>query len=510
MELTGYEANLVLRRPYESFFGFGKDQELLASLVGKTQGLIDTGRLVDSWTRRIFDYSGALAKTRQPLFIGLSLALALVLALVTFSFVRNRQMSVQLEQTVEERTRELVKRSTELEIQTGAAQVASKAKGEFLARMSHEIRTPLNAIIGMTEIARRADGVEKKDHSLHEIAVASDHLLGILNDVLDMSKIESGKFAIIHNAFNLGEAMEEVAHIIVQRCIEKEIDFIPSFQGISGAAVIGDKLRLKQILINLLGNAVKFTPEQGKVDFIVEGAARIAGDGPSPEGSTGIITVHFKVTDTGIGMTEEQVSKVFHAFEQADSSISVRFGGTGLGLAISQNLVKLMGGFITVKSTIGAGSTFEFTLDMEKTSLLEHEIASAEDARDYTGKRILLTEDININREIVKELLSDTHVEIREAEDGQQALSIFSASSAGYYNLIFMDIQMPNMDGYEAASRIRALDRPDAKDIPIIAMTANAYKEDIEKAAASGMNAHIPKPIDIAEVLKVLDKYLIG
>jgi signal transduction histidine kinase/CheY-like chemotaxis protein len=425
-------------------------------------------------------------------------------------FVRNRQMSVQLEQTVEERTRELVKRSNELEFQTDAAQVASKAKGEFLARMSHEIRTPLNAIIGMTEIARRTVEVEKKDHSLKEIAIASDHLLGILNDVLDMSKIESGKFAVVNNPFDLGEAMEEVAHIIVQRCLEKSIDFIPDFNGIRGAAVMGDKLRLKQILINLLGNAVKFTPEQGKVIFTIEQMKMTPdGGGTANESGTGTIRVHFKVADSGIGMTEEQVAKVFHAFEQADSSISVRFGGTGLGLAISQNLVNFMGGSITVKSKIGEGSAFEFTLDMEKTDLLDQAIALAEDARDYSGKRILLTEDIEINREIVKELLADTNVEIHEAEDGRQALSIFSASSAGYYDLVFMDVQMPNMDGYEASSRIRGLDRADAKTIPIIAMTANAYKEDIDKALASGMNGHIPKPIDIAEVLKAMDKYLL-
>jgi signal transduction histidine kinase/ActR/RegA family two-component response regulator len=507
MELTGYKANLVIRRPYEAFFGFGKDQDILCSLVGKTQSLIDTGRLADNWTRRVFDYTGALARTRQPLFIGLSLLLALILALVTFMFVRNRQMSVHLEQTVEERTRELVKRSTELEIQTEAAQVASKAKGEFLARMSHEIRTPLNAIIGMTEIASRAKDIEKKDHSLHEIAAASDHLLGILNDVLDMSKIESGKFAIACDAFDLGKAMEEVARIIVQRCIEKNIDFVPRFTGISGVAVMGDKLRLKQVLINLLGNAVKFTLEQGRVDFIVEGDAGASAAVP-PGGGNGGIRVHFRVADTGIGMAEEQLAKVFNAFEQADSSISIRFGGTGLGLAISQNLVKLMGGVIAVNSKTGEGSVFEFTLDLEKTTLTDQGTAVVDEERDYSGKRLLLTEDIVINREIVKELLADTHVEIHEAEDGRQAVDVFSASAAGFFDLILMDVQMPNMNGYEAASSIRNLDRADAKTVPIIAMTANAYKEDIDKALTSGMNGHLAKPIDIDEVMKVLDKYL--
>jgi CheY-like chemotaxis protein len=312
-----------------------------------------------------------------------------------------------------------------------------------------------------------------------------------------MSKIESGKFEIIHDPFDLGEAMQEVANIIVQRCREKKINFVVNFTGISEAAVKGDKLRLKQVLINLLGNAVKFTPEEGTMEFAAEGAVQDGG-----------FKVHFKVSDTGIGMTEEQIAKLFTAFEQADSSISVRFGGTGLGLAISQNLVKLMGGLITVKSKIREGSAFEFTLDMEKTEALEHRAFTAGEVKNYKGKRILLTEDIEINREIIKELLADTNVEIHEAEDGRQALDTFSASSVGFYNLIFMDVQMPNMDGYEAARRIRVLAREDAKTVPIVAMTANAYKEDIDRALASGMNGHLSKPIDIAEVMKALDKYL--
>jgi signal transduction histidine kinase len=505
MERTGYKANLVLRRPYESFFGFSRGEALLCSILGKAQSLIDTERLVDNWTRRVFDYSGALAKAQQPWFIGASLLMALVLALVIIMLMRKKQTAASLERTVEERTHELRERSSELEIQTKAAEVASRAKGEFLARMSHEIRTPLNAIIGMTEIARRAGDVEKKDHSLQEIAAASDHLLGILNDVLDMSKIESGKFAIVHDAFNLSEAMEEVANIIIQRCLDKKIQFENEFSHIDNAVVMGDKLRLKQVLINLLGNAVKFTPEQGRVVFHVSGSEIDAGK----------IRIVFRTVDTGIGMTGDQVGKLFAAFEQADSSISVRFGGTGLGLAISQNLVKLMGGLITVESQPGKGSVFEFTLDMEKAARdMEQQVlhqqgnSLKDEERDFAGKRILLTEDIDINREIIKELLAGTHVEIHDAEDGARALNIFSASPAGFYDLIFMDVQMPNMDGYEASERIRSLDRPDAKTVPIIAMTANAYKEDIDKALASGMNGHLAKPIDIEEVMKTLDKYL--
>jgi signal transduction histidine kinase/ActR/RegA family two-component response regulator len=500
MELTGFKSNLVLQRPYEEFLAFNNNEKILSSIVSKTQSLVDTKLLVDNWTSRVFDYSFALIKAQRPWFIGASMLMAAVLILVTVLFIRNRQMSIKLEKTVDKRTEELRERTKELEIQTTAAKIASRAKGEFLARMSHEIRTPLNAIIGMTEVARRAGDIEKKDHSLNEIASASGHLLGVLNDVLDMSKIESGKFSIADSVFNLEEAMEEVALILNQRCNDNKIIFEKNFDGIAGLAVFGDKLRLKQVLINLLGNAVKFTPKNGTVCFKVQGKKNEAS----------LIRVDFAVIDTGIGMTDEQMEKLFTAFEQTDNNISVRFGGTGLGLAISQNLVKLMGGLIVAESKRDEGSKFTFTLEMKTAAIgVEKERKAVEGQRNFLHKRILLVEDIDINREIIRELLSDTGVEIAEAEDGLKALNLFESSPVNYYNLIFMDVQMPNMDGYEASRRIRSLARQDAKSVIIIAMTANAYKEDIENALAAGMNGHLAKPIDIGEVMKALDKYFI-
>ena len=486
MELTGYKANLVLQRPYELYFMFSADNVPLAGIINKAQSLVNTQQIVDDWTRRVFDYTGAMIKSQRPYLVGISVSLAGVLLLLAILFLRNKQMASRLERQVHERT-------AELEVQTEAAKVASTAKSEFLARMSHEIRTPLNAIIGMTEIARRAQFLDKKDMSLDEISVASEHLLGILNDVLDMAKIESGKFTLMQEPFNLLTAMNEVANIINQRCDEKGVEFSTYFGVEAGRGAFGDRLRLKQVLINLLGNAVKFTPNGGEVRFTVE-----ASDGDD---------VRFVVDDTGIGIPEEQLDKLFKSFEQADSSIAVRFGGTGLGLAISQNLIGLMGGEITVTSELGEGSSFEFTIALERV-VLEDAAQAVTETPDLTGKRILVVEDIEINRLIISELLADTHLIIEEAEDGAQALELFTASPSRYYDLIFMDVQMPNMNGYEATYAIRELDREDAAEVPILAMTANAYKEDIDNALSSGMNSHLSKPIDIDEVMLALKKYL--
>ncbi|MHC6203602.1 response regulator [Breznakiellaceae bacterium SP9] len=496
-ELSGYKTNLTFQKPIEMGFGFSKSHETLRSIVNKTQALIDTAQITDNWIRKVYDYSSALDKSQKNYLIGICILSIVVFLLLSVLLLRNRQMAANLEVIVEERTHEL-------HIQTAAARVASEAKGSFLARMSHEIRTPLNAIIGMTEIARRAAAVEKKDDSLGEIASASTHLLGILNDVLDMSKIESGKFVIVHDPFALKPAMQEVENIIIQRCKERTINLIADFSSIGTEAVLGDSLRLKQVLINLLGNSVKFTPEGGTIRF----EAAILSSGQSSTQSTPSVLVHFLVSDSGIGMTPEQSKRLFNAFEQADDSIAVRFGGTGLGLAISQNLVKQMGGCIQVQSVFGQGSTFEFALRFERASGFVDQAVAAVSKPNLKGKRILLTEDIEINRFILMELLAETELTIDEAEDGKVALERFEQAPVNYYDLIFMDVQMPNMDGYESTRAIRALSRPDAQTIPIIAMTANAYKEDIDRALSVGMNSHLSKPIDISQVMTTLAQYL--
>jgi signal transduction histidine kinase/ActR/RegA family two-component response regulator len=490
-ERPGFKANLIFNKSYDVYFGFSGGSTILAYIINKSQKLIDTIGVADRWNRKVFDYRGKMARTQAPYLIASSLFLMTALVLLAILFIKNRQRGKDLEYLVKQRTQEL-------EIQTAAARVASQTKSDFLARMSHEIRTPLNAITGMTAIAKKAAVSDKAIASLNEITLASNHLLGVINDILDMSKIESGKFSLVNEALSLHQMFKEVSELIAQRCREKFITFIQDYERIPAHGVLGDKLRLKQVLINLLGNAVKFTPELGEITL----SAALNGE------TTADMSVTFQVQDSGLGMTEEQCSRLFIPFEQADSSIAVRFGGTGLGLAISQNLVNLMGGRLSVRSSLGKGSTFMFTLILRKTDVSLEESGGLEEMPDFTGKRILLAEDVEINRIIVRELLEDTHVDIEEAVDGQNAFDMFTSSEVGYYDLVLMDIQMPNVDGYQACRMIRALNRRDATSIPIVAMTANAYSEDIDNALKAGMNGHLAKPVDINTMLRTLQASL--
>jgi len=377
---------------------------------------------------------------------------------------------------------------------------ASKAKSAFLANISHEIRTPLNAVIGMSRVAKESiegNDSEKTSASIDQVLRASKHLLELLNNVLDMSKIESGKFTIASDPFSLKTAFNEVTDIFTQRCGEKNINLTADI-GDLPPIVTGDSLRLKQIIINLLGNSVKFTDPYGNIKLTVSG-----------EEQDGKLILGVKVSDTGIGMSTEQMKRLFTPFEQADGTITTRYGGTGIGLAISQHLVGLMGGIITVESQPGEGSVFSFTIKLpvhtDKAYIADEEISGEV---DLSGKRILVVDDVEINRIIMSELLSKTNVNIEEAEDGARAADMFKRAPENYYDMIFMDVQMPNMNGYESAAEIRSMERADAAEIPIIAMTANAYREDVEKALASGMTVHVSKPINIDEIYKLISRLL--
>jgi signal transduction histidine kinase/DNA-binding response OmpR family regulator len=512
------------------------------------------------------------------------------------------------------------------------SEAASVSKSIFLANMSHEMRTPMNAIVGMTSIARASSDIKQKDYCLDKIEDASSHLLGVINDILDISKIEAGKFELSRAEFNFEKMLHRVVNVVNSRVEEKGQNFFVHIDRDIPASLVGDEQHLAQVVANLLSNAVKFTPERGAIRL--EASLRERGNG--------FCSVQIAVSDTGIGISEEQKDRLFHPFVQASSGISRKFGGTGLGLVISKRIVEMMGGRIWIDSEVGKGSTFAFTIRVEPGSETPRRIAAAgrlprmlvvddslevrEYCRDiagrlglacdvaasgeeavgllrrrdarcvcfvdwkapgadgmalprrirelradaavvlvipaaawssleteakalgvashlskpifpaavadrileclgdrpapakttaprdepacFAGRRMLLVEDVEINREIMLELLKSTCLEIECAVNGAEAVRLFRKRAEDYYDLILMDVQMPEMDGYEATRIIRSLEKPEGRRMPIIAMTANVFHEDVERCLKSGMDGHLGKPINLDKVLAVLHKYL--
>jgi signal transduction histidine kinase/DNA-binding response OmpR family regulator len=512
--------------------------------------------------------------------------------------------------------------------------IESRHKSAFLANMSHEIRTPMNAIIGMTVIGKSATDAVRKDHCFSKIEDASNHLLGVINDILDMSKIEANKFELTPEEFNIEKTLQRIVNVVNFRIDEKRQKFSIHIDHSIPQILVGDDQRIAQVITNLLGNSIKFTPEEGVISLVV----RLAGE------TDGICTLNISVKDSGIGISSEQQSKIFQSFEQAESSTTRKYGGTGLGLPISKSIVEMMGGTLKVQSEPGKGSTFSFTIQVQrgaheirgllssdiklnniriltidddpdiltyfneithgfgvfcdtapsgeealklinqkggyniyfidwkmpvmdgiqvaraiKELKLENSIVIMTSAAEwsevvqeakeagvdkflskplfpstiaevineclgvdkkqaekvqmnitgiFTGRRILLVEDVEINREIVLALLEPTQIGIDCAENGIEAVRMFT-EAPHKYDLIFMDVQMPEMDGYEATRCIRAMvDIPQSRTIPIIAMTANVFREDIERCLNAGMNSHVGKPLHFEEVLEKLKSNL--
>ena len=376
--------------------------------------------------------------------------------------------------------------------------LSAKAKSDFLARMSHEIRTPMNGIMGMTEIALK-DGQteERRIDCLRKIEYSSEYLLGLINDILDMSKIESGKMRLIEEKCNLMEMIQGLRPLLEAKLNENNIQYIADIQ-LKNHWFMADSLRLNQVLVNLLGNALKYSKPDGHVWLTVR----------ETEEENGFSNLYFQVRDDGIGIAPEKQQLIFRQFEQADNSENARKQGTGLGLAISRRIVRMMDSDIKLESEPGKGSSFSFNVKLQPVSGEKTTVTSQPEEISFPGKRILVVEDNELNMEIICTILENYGIKTEQAVNGKEAVRRMEESVPGYYDMIFMDIMMPEMDGLEATRTIRNLDREDCKKIPIYAMSANAFDEDVKRSLASGMNGHLSKPVNLQVLEKTLQKVL--
>ena len=394
---------------------------------------------------------------------------------------------------VEDTTESVLKRKKneqELKKARDAATAANKAKTTFLFNMSHDIRTPMNAIVGYTNLLQKnRDDPEKCEDYVAKIQASSDFLLSLINNVLEMARIESGKVRLDEAPAEPEKITSEVITVYAGEMKKKGINFT-SIVEIETHSIYCDELKIKEILLNLLSNAYKYTPEGGRIKMVTK---ELPCDQPDH------VCLRTTVSDNGIGMAKDYLPTLFDEFSRERTSVGNRIEGTGLGMAIVKRLIELMGGTIGVESELGSGTTFTVTLThrIAKKEEIHQDRTASVDTRLFIGKRILLAEDNDLNAEIAMEILKEYGFLVERAEDGVVCVNRLQKAEPGHFDLILMDVQMPNMNGYEAAQRIRALDDPEKREIPIIAMTANAFEEDRKNALAAGMNEHLAKPIDI-------------
>ncbi len=383
------------------------------------------------------------------------------------------------------------------------AEEANKAKTVFLSNMSHDIRTPMNAIIGFTGLAlSHIDDKEQTVNYLQKIQSSSNHMLSLIDDLLDMSRIESGRISIDEDECTITELVNDIKDMMASAVAAKKQTLTVDTSNVSDLNVMCDRLKLNQVLLNLLSNSVKYTHDGGKISL--NAIQRNFN-------SDGKIVYEFRIKDNGIGMSEEFLKHIYEPFERENNSETNRIQGTGLGMSITKNLIDMMNGTIEVSSRLGDGTEFIVSIPLRKSFKNDQNFSSnikpvASSPLDLNGKKILLVDDNELNREIAVDILNDGGISVEEAENGKIAIEKLIEKGAGYYALVLMDIQMPVMNGYEATKKIRKLENKDVAEIPIIAMTANAFAEDKKAAFAAGMNAHIAKPVSVEKLFDTIER----